>query len=84
MTIYYHPRFSRSYKKLTPALQMKAEERELIFRANPLNSRLDTHKLHGRLKSQWSFWITGKVRIMFEFDNGDVIFLDIGDHGIYQ
>ena len=65
-------------------IQQRAKEREKIFRNNPFDPRLDTHKLHGRLNGQWSFWITGKVRIMFEFDNGDVIFLDIGDHGIYQ
>ncbi len=84
MTIYRYPRFERSYKKLPAAIQERAEEREQIFRINPFDTRLDTHKLHGRLKDQWSFWITGKIRILFEFDNDDVIFLDIGDHGIYQ
>ena len=84
MMIYHHPRFERSYKKLSVAVQERAEEREQIFRANPFDPRLDTHKLHGRLKDQWSFWITGKIRILFEFDNNDVIFLDIGGHPIYQ
>lgn len=84
MTIYHHPRFGRLYKKLPVMIQQRAEEREQIFRANPFDPRLDTHKLHGRLKDQWSFWITGKMRILFEFDGNDVIFLDIGDHSIYQ
>ena len=70
MTIYYHP--------------LKAEERMQLFRNNPFDSRLDTHKLHGRLKDQRSFSIDDKNRILFEFEGDDVIFLDIGDHSIYD
>lgn len=84
MTIYYHPRFAHSYRKLPLEIQERAEERVGMFRANPFDSRLDTHKLHGRLSGQWSFWITGKIRILFEFDGKDAIFLDIGGHDIYQ
>ena len=84
MIIYYHPRFKKSYKKLRADEQEKTRDRVEIFRDNPFDPRLDTHKLHGRLKDQWSFWITGKIRILFEFDNKDVIFLDIGGHPIYR
>ncbi len=83
MIIYYHPKFSRMYKKLPRALQKLAEERERAFRINPFDSRLDTHKLHGRLKEFWSFEIDPKNHIMFEFDGADVIFLKIGDHSEY-
>jgi addiction module RelE/StbE family toxin len=83
MTIYYHPRFKRSYKKLSFNIQKKAEIRERIFRKDPHDLRLDAHKLHGRLKDQWSFSVDKRYRILFEFHRSDIIFLDIGDHDIY-
>src|SRR3989304_1498485 len=82
--VFYHPRFKESYRKLTPDIQKKAEGREKIFRQNPFDPRLDTHKLHGKLKKQWSFSIDKRNRILFEFDESDVIFLDIGDHDLYR
>jgi addiction module RelE/StbE family toxin len=84
MKIFYHPRFKRTYKKLSAEIKSKAEIKEVLFRDNPFDSRLDTHKLHGKLKNQWSFSVDKKYRILFEFDNSDVIFLDIGDHNLYK
>ena len=74
MNIYYHPHFKQSYQKLPSFVKKKAELVENIFRTNPFNSKLKTHKLHGKLKNQWSFYIDIKYRILFEFDNKDVIF----------
>ena len=84
MRIYYHPRFRGAVKRLPRASQLKAENREKVFRQNPFDPRLDTHKLHGKLKDLWSFAIDRKHRILFAFDNGDIIFLDAGDHDIYK
>ncbi|PIS39352.1 MAG: type II toxin-antitoxin system mRNA interferase toxin, RelE/StbE family [Candidatus Nealsonbacteria bacterium CG08_land_8_20_14_0_20_38_20] len=84
MKIFYHPRFKRAYKKLSAELKSKAEIKEKLFRDNHFQPSLDTHKLHGKLKNQWSFSIDKKYRILFEFDNSDVIFLDVGDHEIYK
>lgn len=75
MKIFYHPRFERAYKKLSAELKSKAEIKEKLFRDNPFHPSLDTHKLHGKLKNQWSFSIDKKYRILFEFENSDVIFL---------
>ncbi|MCR4328051.1 MAG: type II toxin-antitoxin system RelE/ParE family toxin [Patescibacteria group bacterium] len=83
MKIYYHPRFAKSYRKLPSLLRAKAEAREAIFRKNSFDPRLDTHKLHGKLKRQWSFSIGWKYRILFEFVDDGVIFLDVDDHEIY-
>lgn len=84
MKIFYHPRFTHSYKKLSDAVKIRAEERELVFRRNPFNKLLRAHKLHGQLKDKWSFSVDNTYRILFEFDNSDVIFLDVGDHKIYK
>lgn len=84
MVIFYHPRFKRAYKKLAIGLKSKAETKEKLFRVNPFHPSLDTHKLHGKLKNQWSFSVNKKYRILFEFDSQNIVFLDVGDHEIYQ
>ncbi len=87
MTIYYHPRFQRSYRGLDEQIKVQAEERVALFKRDPFNIRLDAHRLHGKLKKQWSFSINNRERILFEFLNKaktEVVFLDIGDHRIYR
>lgn len=84
MVIFYHARFKRAYKKLSAELKSKAEVKEKLFRVNPFHQSLDTHKLHGKLKNQWSFSVDKKYRILFEFCDQDVVFLDVGDHEIYK
>ncbi len=84
MKIYYHPQFFKSYKFLDKKIKEKAETKEKIFRENHFHNSLKTHKLSGKLKNQWSFSVDNKYRIIFEFINGDVVFLDIGTHKIYQ
>jgi len=84
MRVFYHPRFKDSYRQMSDVVQRKAEQKERIFRADPFDRRLRTHKLHGRLKKQWSFSVDERYRILFEFDGADVIFLDVGDHEIYR
>jgi len=88
MTIYYHPRYQRSYKRLDPQLRKTADKRIALFRSDRFDPRLDTHRLHGKLKGFWSFSVDSRRhRILFEFltsSQGAVVFLDIGDHSIYQ
>lgn len=84
MLIRYHPHFVRSYQKLSRDVQRRAEQREAMFRANPFDPRLDTHKLLGKLKRFWSFSVDKRNRILFEFSRNEIIFLDIGDHDIYR
>lgn len=84
MRIYYHPQFRRSYQKLPREIQEKAEIKETLFRRNPFDPSLKTHKLHGRLKNQWSFSVDRRYRIVFEFSKNDAVFLAIGDHDVYQ
>ncbi|MEK7066220.1 MAG: type II toxin-antitoxin system mRNA interferase toxin, RelE/StbE family [Patescibacteria group bacterium] len=72
------------YKKVSKTVQLLAEEREGIFRLDVFDARLNTHKLHGKLKNQWSFDVDNSNRIIFEFDDEDIIFLAIGDHSIYR
>lgn len=86
MDIEYSSHFRRAYSKLGPRVQQKAERAERLFRKNPFDPKLDTHKLKGKLKSFWSFSIDYHNRIAFRFveHQKKVIFLDAGDHDIYE
>lgn len=85
MDIYYSSHFLRSLKKLTPSLKALVSEREEMFKKDPFDSRLETHKLTGELLGSWSFSITHRDRVLFKFiGKGLVRFDDVGDHDIYR
>ncbi|OHA02023.1 MAG: hypothetical protein A3C11_00005 [Candidatus Sungbacteria bacterium RIFCSPHIGHO2_02_FULL_49_12] len=84
MKIFQSNKFERSLKKLPRHTIEKAIERIFLFEQNPFDRRLDTHKLHGKLKNLWSFSVIDRIRVLFEFDKSDVILLDIGDHDLYR
>lgn len=84
MKIFNSPKFERSFRKLVTALAEKVTERILLFEKNSFDPRLETHKLHGKLKDKWSFSIDKRCRVLFEFDNSDVVLLDVDDHDLYK
>jgi mRNA-degrading endonuclease YafQ of YafQ-DinJ toxin-antitoxin module len=85
MKIIYSPQFERAYKKLPLAVKKKAEKQENIFRVNPFDSRLKTHKLSGKLHEFWSFSIDYSYRIVFEFGINDAVYFhDAGNHDVYK
>jgi mRNA-degrading endonuclease YafQ of YafQ-DinJ toxin-antitoxin module len=84
MKVIYSPKFSRAYKKLSFEIMDKAELKEKIFRKDPFEQTLKTHKLHGKFSGFWAFSVDYRIRIMFEFQGQNtVIFHDIDDHDIY-
>jgi len=85
MIIRVSSKFKKSYKKLPKSVQDKAKEKEKIFKINSFDSRLDTHKLHGKYKEYWAFTVVGQYRIIFAFISSDrVDFINIGTHEIYN
>jgi len=83
--IYYAPKFERRFCRLTKNTQLKALEKENIFRKNCFDPRLKTHRLKGRYKNYWSFSINYSYRILFQFCNDqEALFMDVGTHNIYQ
>jgi len=56
--IRYTSKFERAYRKLPLEEKLAAEETEKIFRRNPFDTRLKTHKLKGKLKNKWAFSLT--------------------------
>jgi len=85
MEISYSSKFARDYKKLPIGVKRIAEKKEIIFRKNPFDQRLKTHKLKGCLSGFFSFSINQKYRIIFEIVNKNRIwFHSTGDHSVYK
>mgnify|MGYP001578047972 FL=1 len=85
MIILYLPKFARQYKKLPTEIQDTAEKKEKVFRKNPFDPRLKTHKLTGPLDGFYAFSINHKYRIIFDLaDQGTARFYSVGDHNIYD
>ncbi|HEX8773041.1 MAG TPA: type II toxin-antitoxin system YafQ family toxin [Pyrinomonadaceae bacterium] len=76
--------FKRAFRKRVQgnaALEARFWERTTLFRNNPFNPSLKTHKLSGQLKDLWSFSIEYNVRVVFSFiEDEKALFLDIGTH----
>jgi len=78
--------FKRAYKrriKGKPELEEKFWQRTDIFKADPFDVRLKTHKLSGKLKDLWSFAIEFDLRVLFYFaEENKAVFVDIGKHDV--
>ncbi len=87
MKIYYLSRFIRAYRKLSIEIKGKVYEVEEIFRKDPFDPRLKTHKLSGGLKGKLAFSVDYQTRIIFRFDekNAQIVYFEsIGDHSLYS
>ncbi len=85
MKIIYHSKFLKEYEKLPAHTQRLLEEKEMVFKNNPFNPQLKTHKLHGKFKGMYFFSINYNYRIIFEILKGEIfVFLLIGKHSIYK
>ena len=85
MIIRLTSKFRKAYKKMPRVVKTKAEEKEKIFQKDPFDSRLDTHKLHGKYKEYLAFTVMGQYRIMFSFFGAEFVdFVNIGTHEIYK
>lgn len=82
MRIFYSSKFIRSFSKLPKPIQDEFRKKEIIFRKNPYDPNLRTHKLKGR--EEWSFLITYKIRVISIFEKSHILFVNIGDHSIYR
>ena len=87
MNVVFYPRFERSYNRLDPQVRRIADGRIALFERDPLNSRLRTHELHGKLKGVWSFSVDSRLRVLFVFldeRRTRVALIDIGTHRLYS
>lgn len=85
MVIRYKPSFVREFKKIPIEIQTEAFEKIEAFKDGKNHDRLKVHKLKGRLKDYYSFSVTYSHRIIFQYEASDeVVFVAIGDHGVYK
>ncbi len=80
MWIDYHKTFRKHYKKLSPKLQSKFNERLKLFIEDPLAPALNNHALAGEYLGYRSFNITGDWRAIYEIRDGTIQFLIIDTH----
>jgi len=73
--------FKRRLKKLNPQVLNKLPKLFKLFINNPFHPKLKAHKLKGKLKNCYAFYITPNIRIIFKFLNkSTAIFINIGTH----
>ena len=85
MEVYPSSKFTRNLRRLPYRIQERAIERDMVFRADPFDPRLETHKLHGKKKEEWAYSVGRSYRVSFVFLGGDsVLYTDIGTHDIYR
>jgi hypothetical protein len=80
--------FWRSWNKLSEAQQRAARQVFPIFKANPFDPRLRTHKIH-RLSAQYGRTIyavdvAGNLRSTFFVEGKTIWSVSIGTHDIYK
>lgn len=73
--------FDKRLGKMPRKIQLAFKNKMLLFVADINNSKLNTHKLSGKLKDMWSFNVSGDMRVVFDKSQKEIIILvDIGSH----
>jgi hypothetical protein len=82
------PSFRKALRKLDRDQKASAPKAFAIFKDDPFDARLRTHKIHGLStklrRTIYSVYIEGNLRALFHVDGDVVVSLDIGDHSIYR
>lgn len=85
MEISYKATFVRQFNKLDKNLQEEVLQKIDLFKDRKNHDLLKVHKLHGKFKDSYSFYVNYKIRIVFMWENNDeAVLLVIGDHDIYN
>jgi addiction module RelE/StbE family toxin len=88
-TLIWSKTFLRTFKGLIKKRPDKKEEIEKTLRLlvdNPLNPKLETHKLKGKLSGTWACSFGYDLRIIFDFirdknkEEDDIFLIEIGTH----
>lgn len=83
--IVYAPIFVRQFKKLEKNLQGEVIKKIELFKNEKNHETLNVHKLNGRFRKSYGFWIDHKNRVVFDWVSGnEAALLMVGDHDIYK
>jgi mRNA-degrading endonuclease YafQ of YafQ-DinJ toxin-antitoxin module len=88
MTFRASETFWRNFYHLTPTQKASAREVWKIFKENPFDPRLRTHKIH-RLsaalgRTVYAVKVESDLRVIFYLDGDLVRTVDIGTHALYK
>jgi hypothetical protein len=82
------PQFWRNFKKLPPEQWASVRRVWQIFKLNPFDPRLGTHKIHGLSaifgRTVYAVVVEGDLRVTFYIDGDTVVTTNIGTHSIYR
>ena len=85
ITVGYTREFIRRYDKLPGILKEGIKKKIQLFKDRKNHQRLKVHKLHGKYRGFFAFWIDRKYRIMFEWiSDREARLHTVGDHSIYD
>jgi mRNA-degrading endonuclease YafQ of YafQ-DinJ toxin-antitoxin module len=81
----YAPVFVKQFNKLDKNLQEEILEKIELFKNRDNHNLLKVHKLHGRFKDSYSFYVNYKIRVVFMWlKEEEVALLAIVDHDVYK
>ena len=80
--------FWRNFAKLTAQQQENARKVFVIFKQNPFDGRLRSHKIH-KLSARYGHTIyaaeiEADLRVVFYVEGNTVVTVDIGSHDLYR
>lgn len=78
-----HRQFEKNFKKRIASdhkLRAQFVERLRLFVDGERGQPLNDHALTGKLKGKRAFSVTGDIRAIYEENENEIIFLDIGTH----
>jgi mRNA-degrading endonuclease YafQ of YafQ-DinJ toxin-antitoxin module len=80
--------FWRSFGKLSAQQQEHARKTFALFKENPFDARLRSHKIH-KLSARYAriiyaAEIAANLRVIFYIEGNLVVTVDIGSHDIYR
>ncbi|MDO8617438.1 MAG: type II toxin-antitoxin system mRNA interferase toxin, RelE/StbE family [Candidatus Uhrbacteria bacterium] len=82
MTVHFHKKFQKRYKKLRLSEQKQLWQRLDIFTIDCFHPTLNNHALQGKYIGYRSINVTGDLRAIYKLTNQNVyLFLTIDTHG---
>lgn len=75
---------NKKFSKNNPQFKIKLSKTLKLIQENPFHPSLKSHRAEiVGLGKHWSSWVTGDIRIIWDFDEDDkiiILLLDIGKH----
>ncbi len=85
IAIIYAPVFIRKFKKLEKNLQDEVVKKIELFKDVNNHKALNVHKLNGKFRKSYGFWVDYKNRIVFDWiSSNEAALLLVDDHDIYK